>query len=605
MNHKFLALMALLWSSIVSAEIEWRHWEANAFRAAKAQNLPIMVNVGHEGCTACRWMERNTFSDREVSQFVNQNFIAIQVDSEARPDIGERYSDWAWPATAFLKPDGQQAFAIRGSRRPDDFLKLLERVVERHQAGELRNDGAAPYVAAANARTGPLREIQAQVRAQLDGAFDRERGGWGAVKVLEVAEPTLQMFARGYLYGDKDATEGALKTAAGFSRQVDPVWGGVFYASFDSWTNTVKELRLESQAAGLAVFADALQVSGDERYVEALERLVLYLTEQTQAQNGLFYGSQKDLIEGLPTGLSAKDYYGMSANERLKFGKPATDTVTYSDLNARAIWGLSRAYQASGDEAFLGAATDAARALRKRQTGEGWLRQLPLAAVDAGTRVHAMDSNERPYLRAQAHGGLAFLAMYQLSADDSWLRAARGVLRGMRILQDEELGGYYASPLTPVEGIVGGRKPLEDNAVAARFVYWMGVLNQDDKLKADAEAVIRSVALPNIVAREGKVTGNLAMTLELLINGYVEFSIVGEVSDPRANALHSEALRFYEPRKLVHYEAPGRYPDLGKPAMYICNDQQCTVPIFKPEDVATQAASFAPEILAKHTAMAR
>ena len=125
-NKLLLPSLLLVVSQAADAGISWRTWGVGAFEDARKAMRPIVVNVGHEGCTACRMMEENTFSDPRVIEFINRHFVAIQVDSEMQPDIGERYSDWAWPATAFLQPDGRQVFAIRGSRRPDDFLQLLE-----------------------------------------------------------------------------------------------------------------------------------------------------------------------------------------------------------------------------------------------------------------------------------------------------------------------------------------------------------------------------------------------------------------------------------------------------------------------------------------------
>jgi hypothetical protein len=48
----------------------------------------------------------------------------------------------------------------------------------------------------------------------------------------------------------------------------------------------------------------------------------------------------------------------------------------------------------------------------------------------------------------------------------------------------------------------------------------------------------------------------------------------------------------FEPRKLLHYEAPGRYPDRGIPSMFICNPDMCSIPIEDPAQVAKQAAAF-------------
>ncbi len=99
---KFLLLVvswfALLPSFAASAAdvIDWQHWELQAFAEAKATNKIILVSVGMEGCPACARMEALTYTDRTVIELINKSFVAIEVDAEARPDIGERYSDWVW-----------------------------------------------------------------------------------------------------------------------------------------------------------------------------------------------------------------------------------------------------------------------------------------------------------------------------------------------------------------------------------------------------------------------------------------------------------------------------------------------------------------------------
>ncbi len=587
---------------IAADRVQWRHWEAAAFDEAKVANLPIMVAVGHEGCTACRMMEENTYSDKRVIALLNEHFIPIQVDCEARPDIGERYSDWAWPATAFLKPDGTQVFAIRGSRRAGKFTRLLNRVVERHRAGELKTDQLAPYGAPTAVREGPLADIRAQVREQLDDSFDQERGGWGSAKVLEYAEPTLQLFLRSHLYDDEISAWRAELTANGFIQQTDPVWGGMFYASFGSWDKGVREIRLESQAAALQLFAEALQVTGDRKFEKGLDDVHRYLTTWMTSPEGTFFANQKDLVAGLPPGMDIDEYYALDDQDRRALGIPVIDRAVYTDHNGRVITGLARAYEATGNERYLATALRAARALvDERQTKEGWLRQFDAdPALRETKRVRAVEVTGFSYLRAQAHFGLAALALYQATADETWHAIANRIAAGLEsTLLDKELGGYFGGPASAVGAIVGRRKPLEDNAAAARFVYLLGVLNKDDDLRKAAERTIRAVAAPAVVSREGRITGSLAVTLELLTSGYVEFSIVGPRDDAQALALIAAARRVYEPRKIVHFEKVGRYPKLPHAAMYICNDDQCSLPISDPTTVALQARQFKPSEMAK------
>ena len=100
------------------------------------------------------------------------------------------------------------------------------------------------------------------------------------------------------------------------------------------------------------------------------------------------------------------------------------------------------------------------------------------------------------------------------------------------------------------------------------------------------------MAVPDVIRREGRITGQLAMALEKLTAEYIEFSVVGDSTDPRAESLFAAARAVYEPRKLLHYEAPGRYPDRGRPSMYICNPDRCSLPIESAGEVAKTAQQF-------------
>ncbi|MEM7468334.1 MAG: DUF255 domain-containing protein, partial [Pseudomonadota bacterium] len=558
-----------------SGAISWHHWSAEPFESAKELNKLIIVNVGYEGCTACRYMDENTFRDPRVIELLEKNFVSIQVDSEARPDIGERYSDWAWPATAFLHPDGRQIFAIRGSRRAAKFATMLENLIARQKSGQLQVDGRAPYGSPDDPVTEPLVEILAQVRRQLDRSFDDKRGGWGSnVKILEYPGPTLQLFMRAHLYADDQARSRALLTTAGFTQQTDSVWGGFFYASINSWTNTIKEKLLETQAAALRIFADALQISGEDIYRQSIAEVDRYLQSHMRSQSGLLFSSQKDLNADLK-GIDSDAYYELDEKSRRAITEPRTDRATYTDLNARVANAYARAYQVTKIAEYEQRAREIMSVIIERRRQEaGWYVQIETATQDdLGQRAHVLTTAPRPFLRTQAYTGLALLRLYQITDDDAWLNAAKELaVAVLNHLEDKELGGFFATNSADnIDNYLKPRKPLEDNAAIAMFFHWLGVLEKNDDYLAKAEAIIRAVATPEVVKREGRITGNLAMALELLINGYVEMSVVGDREDPASKALFEAAHKAYEPRKVVHFEAPGRYPRREDPSLYVCN----------------------------------
>lgn len=106
--------------------IAWRTWGPDVFAEARRHARLVLVDVGIEGCTACRWMAERTYRDPAVVQRIATGFVAVQVDAHARPDLGARYETVGWPATVFFTPDGREVLAVRGNKLPVSFVPILD-----------------------------------------------------------------------------------------------------------------------------------------------------------------------------------------------------------------------------------------------------------------------------------------------------------------------------------------------------------------------------------------------------------------------------------------------------------------------------------------------
>ncbi|AWR86764.1 thioredoxin domain-containing protein [Meiothermus taiwanensis] len=93
--------------------VDWYPWGEEAFAKARAENKPIFLSVGYATCHWCHVMERESFEDPEVAQFLNTHFVPIKVDREERPDVDQVYmsalqamtGSGGWPMNMFLMPD--------------------------------------------------------------------------------------------------------------------------------------------------------------------------------------------------------------------------------------------------------------------------------------------------------------------------------------------------------------------------------------------------------------------------------------------------------------------------------------------------------------------
>jgi uncharacterized protein YyaL (SSP411 family) len=94
--------------------VDWWPWGPEALAEAKAQGKPILLSVGYAACHWCHVMAHESFEDPTIAALVNQDFIAIKIDREERPDLDAIYQQalglmgqhGGWPLTMFCTPDG-------------------------------------------------------------------------------------------------------------------------------------------------------------------------------------------------------------------------------------------------------------------------------------------------------------------------------------------------------------------------------------------------------------------------------------------------------------------------------------------------------------------
>jgi uncharacterized protein YyaL (SSP411 family) len=99
--------------------VNWYSWCNEAFSKAITENKPIFLSIGYSTCHWCHVMEKESFEDIDVANMLNENFVAIKVDREERPDIDSIYmnacqaltNSGGWPLTVFL--DHYQSICLK------------------------------------------------------------------------------------------------------------------------------------------------------------------------------------------------------------------------------------------------------------------------------------------------------------------------------------------------------------------------------------------------------------------------------------------------------------------------------------------------------------
>ena len=578
------------------AEPSWAAWEPASFERAQQTNKIILINVVASWCHWCHVMDEETYADPEIAALLREHFVTIRVDSDARPDVAERYREWGWPATALLTPDAQPVLALRGYQHRDAFEALLRELVADRDAGTLaERTQPQPQPRPVDGTLGP---VLAVATAQLDGYYDEAMGGWGRRQKYPFPAPLEHALVRARVHDEPQWQQRAELTLRNEEAIIDPVWGGVYqYSVKGDWDHPHYEKITAIQAGAIENYAMMARSSGDERWLAPARAVAGYMLDMMRAPEGGFYTSQDaDLRrEGQPTVLGER-YYGLGDAERRRLGMPRIDDDVYADLNGVMIRALVELYAASGDPEHLAAATGAAEhLLRTHRTNDGAF-------------LHGADDDPAGlyYLRDQAAMGGAMLALYRASGERRWLDAATQVAVFMQArLEDRERGGYYAHTEDPaaVGVFAQRRKPVEENGQAASFLvelhrYLDGDGRTATPYREAAERALLAVGSKESLEGEGRIIGRMVLALEQVLAPTVDVTVVGVADDPRTQALHRAALRYFEPRAVIERSLPGeRYPDIGKAAVYLCTETACSSPITDPARLGGLADAFLSESL--------
>jgi uncharacterized protein YyaL (SSP411 family) len=297
--------------------IDWFEWGDAAFERAKADDKPMLLDIGAVWCHWCHVIDRESYENPEIAKIISENFIAVKVDRDERPDVDSRYQSaissisgqGGWPLTGFLLPDGRPFFG--GTYFPPEdhmgrpgFRRILLAVAESYRSKRPELERAACSLAAAVAQaevfTGARSKfdpdvVDAQI-SSITQLFDIKNGGFGHAPkfphasamdlildrfqqsgekhLLAMAESTLEKMARGGVYD---------QLAGGFHRySVDERW---LVPHFEKMSYDNSEL--------LRNYLHGWQITQNPFLRQTAEGIIAWVNEVLSDQeNGGFYASQ-------------------------------------------------------------------------------------------------------------------------------------------------------------------------------------------------------------------------------------------------------------------------------------------------------------------------
>ena len=482
---------------------EWAEWSPETFARAKAEGRYILVDGAAEWCHWCHVMDETTYRDPEVGRLLRERFVAIRVDIDERPDIGERYADYGWPATIVLTPDAIEVGKYQGYLEPAELRDILAKVETLSLA-----EAAPPSVPAT---VEGLPWVAARTAIDLDDFYDHDQGGWGRRQKLPIGDNLLFELRRA-ARGDAEARRRALFTLRQQRHLLDPVWGGVYqYSVYGVWTKPHFEKLMTTQAGAIEAAAAAYRLTGEADLLADAQASARYITEFLRDDSGAFLVSQDADVGAHDRDarfVDGHDYYALGDAERRALGFPRVDPSVYGFHNGLAITALLALHGAGGGDAWLEAAKGAAVVVRDR-----------LVQPDARVVRTTAHGKRVRYLADHVALGLAFVRLAEATGDPEW-RTLASRMAGILLVDfsDPETSAFLATTLDPsATGVFAQReRPFELNVLAARYLGELAALTADRLPRDVGRRALAAVATPTAITDQGRMLGGFLLAADTL-----------------------------------------------------------------------------------------
>lgn len=289
--------------------VAWQAWGENPFKLAAEANRPIFLSIGYSTCYWCHVMEQESFEDKEVAQYLNDNFVSIKVDREERPDVDNYYMDavialtgqGGWPMSVLLTPDRKPFWAGTYLTKPQ-FMLLLQRITE------LWTNNREAIFDSSEKISQALLDKKYELDGDLDlyqllelgiedlrESFDFQFGGFGSAPkfppsqqltllmnefqrsgecvLQEMAEKTLDRMCRGGIYD---------QIGGGFSR----------YSTDQKWLVPHFEKMLYDNALMGECYLTGYKLTQEEGYRTIVEEIISYLRRELLTPQGAFISAE-------------------------------------------------------------------------------------------------------------------------------------------------------------------------------------------------------------------------------------------------------------------------------------------------------------------------
>ncbi|BCU69450.1 thioredoxin domain-containing protein [Stygiolobus caldivivus] len=607
------------------SEINWYEWGEEAFRKAKEEDKPILVDVGAAWCHWCHVMDETTYKDKEVIRIINENFIAIKVDRDEMPDLDKKLQlavssltgESGWPLTVFMTPEGQVFYG--GTYFPPDdaygrigFKKLLlelsrvwkeERDKITQVAETLHSSLESITYSKEKAEWDKVEEVVSAIVSNYD--FDHG----GLQGTMKFPHPTIDELLLAYSYYTNSDTEARLSMYTlkkmYYGGIFDQVGGGFHrYTVDDEWYVPHFEKLLIDNAELLLDYVHAYHYSTDTEILDALtltsdfilremflgEGFANSLDADSEGKEGYYYTWTEDEFRDA---LQNEDYrlwvrvFNVDRGEEVEGRKVLKRTADLKDLSKHFNDPLGKLKEVRAklleyrethrkppfkdDNTYTYPNARVAQALLESSiiTGKGMREALKVIEKISPNVSRRLDGGKEGLPEDYASALLAIITAYEVTGDKKYRELSIELSERVKSLD-------YNYPVdSPNESVA---------SLALKGILKTKIIKGE------------TIDLEVPFAPSPLFTAGVTQIVSSLVKGTAHVVIVNE-KDGKADSLHKASLLSYHPMKVVEVVTPDDVDFLpsfirsmvkfnqGSSRAYVCKGNTCSMPVTSTENI--------------------
>lgn len=107
-----------------STDIQWYSYESG-IKQIKKSDKKGYLHFYTDWCSYCKMMNQKTFSDEDVVEDLNANFVPIRVNAEEEPKVARQYGANQFPFNSFVDQETEGIASQPGFIPPETMVHIL------------------------------------------------------------------------------------------------------------------------------------------------------------------------------------------------------------------------------------------------------------------------------------------------------------------------------------------------------------------------------------------------------------------------------------------------------------------------------------------------